>query len=263
MTCLVNGQVLDVRTGRFEQKHIRIDSGRISELSGHLPKGAGDPMIDLAGGYVLPGFFDCHVHICSNTSNADSTRGWGDALPGTIAIYAAQAARRLLMAGITTARDVGGWDYHEIAVREAIRKGWIEGPRLHCAGRILTMTSSTTAYYRGMYEEADGPDAVRKAARKQLARGAQFLKVLAPGAVASTKNTKARWRRNIRPTKLLLLSVWQQTTSLTSPLMPTLRTGSATRSSAAVVVSSTPSWAMKACTGSWRNMAPTSSRPCA
>ena len=90
------------------------------------------------------------------------------------------------MAGITTARDVGGWDYHEIAVREAIRAGWIPGPRLYCAGRILSITSSSTPYWRGMYEEADGPQEVRKAARLQLARGANFIKLLATGAVTST-----------------------------------------------------------------------------
>src|SRR5262249_2975860 len=121
----------------------------------------------------------------------DANNPWRDALPGTIAIFAAQAARKTLMCGITTARDVGGWDYHEIAVREAIDTGCIPGPRLSCSGRILTITSSTTPYYVGMYEEADGPDAVRHAARKQLARGANFIKLLATGAVTSTKYERA------------------------------------------------------------------------
>src|SRR5262249_7358980 len=134
MTWLVNGRMIDVRSGGVERKHIRVDAGRIADISSTLPKSTPEATLDLDGSYVLPGFFDCHVHICVDTSNADISHGWGNALPGTIAIYAAQAARRLLMAGITTARDVGGWDYHEIAVREAIRKGWIEGARLYCAG---------------------------------------------------------------------------------------------------------------------------------
>lgn len=186
MTWLVDGQIIDVRTGRIERKHVQIEDGRIAAVSAERPAKAGGATVDLAGAYVLPGFFDCHVHICVNTHNPNVAEGWGAALPGTIAIYAAQNARRLLMAGITTARDVGGWDYHEIAVREAIRAGWIPGPRLYCAGRILTITSSSTAYWRGMYEEADGPEAVRKAARQQLARGADFIKLLATGAVTST-----------------------------------------------------------------------------
>lgn len=187
MTWLVNGKVLDVRSGQSDKKHVHVDGGRIVELSTTHPKSSAERIIDLEGAYVLPGLFDCHVHICTNTSIADPAQGWGDALPGTIAIYAAQAAHRLLMAGITTARDVGGWEYHEMAVRDAIRKGWIEGPRLHCAGKILTITSSSVAYWKGMYEEADGPYAVRRAARNQLAHGAQFIKLLATGAVLSTE----------------------------------------------------------------------------
>jgi len=187
MTWLVNGNVLDVRSGRFEQRHVKIEGERIVEVAHALPVKRTADAIDLAGAHLLPGFFDCHVHICADTYNPDVTVGWANALPGTIALFAAQAARRLLLCGITTARDVGGWDYHEIAVREAIRNGWIEGPRLFCAGRILTITSSSTAYYRGMYEEADGPDAVRAAARKQFAHGAQFVKLLATGAVTSTE----------------------------------------------------------------------------
>ncbi|MBM3585858.1 MAG: hypothetical protein FJX36_16035, partial [Alphaproteobacteria bacterium] len=99
------------------------------------------------------------MHICINTRVAAGDNVWRDALPGTIAIWAAEAARRMLMCGITTALDVGGWDYHEIAVGEAIEAGLIPGPRLMCAGRILSMTSSSAPYYPGMYEQADGPEA--------------------------------------------------------------------------------------------------------
>jgi imidazolonepropionase-like amidohydrolase len=191
MTWLVNGNLIDVRDGRIERKVIEIDAGRIRTIASSLPARSDGTVIDMAGAYLLPGFFDCHVHMCVDTHNPNVAEGWSNALPGTIAIYAAQAARRMLMAGITTARDVGGWDYHEIAVRDAINAGWIEGPRLHCAGRILTQTSSSTPYWRGMYEEADGPDAVRKAARQQLARGANFIKLLATGAITSSEHENA------------------------------------------------------------------------
>lgn len=182
--------VLDVHGGEFRRGALRIEGGRIAEVSTR-PAPAGAKAIALGGWYVLPGFFDCHVHICMRTEAADANDVWRGALPGTIAIYAAEAARRMLRAGITTARDVGGWDYHEIAVREAIKAGLIEGPRLSCAGRILTITSSTTPYYRGMYEEADGPEAVRCAARRQLAAGADLIKVLATGALTSSQYERA------------------------------------------------------------------------
>lgn len=189
ITWLDDCHVYDVHAGAFRRGALRIDGTRIAEVADRAPGDA--QAIDMGGAYVMPGFFDCHVHICMRTEAADANDVWHGALPGTIAIYAAEAAKRMLHAGITTARDVGGWDYHEIAVREAINSGLIEGPRLHCAGRLLSITSSTTPYYRGMYEEADGPETVRHAARKQLAMGADLIKLLVTGAQTSTKYERA------------------------------------------------------------------------
>ncbi len=187
---LRNGQVLDLEAGAFVARDVRLEEGRIAELGRGLSAGAG-PEVDLNGAFLLPGFIDCHVHICVNTETANPNNPWRDALPGTIAIWAARAAGRMLQCGITSAREVGGWDYHEIAVRNAVNAGWIPGPRLFCAGRILTMTTATTPYFKGMYEEADGPDAVRAAARKQLAMGADLIKVMASGAITSSEYESA------------------------------------------------------------------------
>jgi imidazolonepropionase-like amidohydrolase len=186
---LTNGRIYDVHAGRFGAGDVEIRGVRIAGI-GKYP-GGDAARIDLDGAFLLPGFIDCHVHLCARTETSDPSGLWHNALPGEIALYAARSARRLLMCGITTARDVGGWDYHEIAVREAIASGMIEGPRLFCSGRILSITSSTTPYYRGMYEEADGEAAVQHAARKQLAAGADFIKLLATGAITSTKYEKA------------------------------------------------------------------------
>ena len=190
VTWIDNCRIYDVHAGAFRGGALKVESGRIAEIvDGSAPRDGA--RIDLGGQYVLPGFFDCHVHICMRTEAADANDVWRGALPGTIAIYAAEAAKRMLHAGITTARDVGGWDYHEIAVREAINAGLIEGPRIHCAGRLLSITSSTTPYYRGMYEEADGPDQVRRAARKQLSMGADLIKMLVTGALTSSRYERA------------------------------------------------------------------------
>ena len=182
---LTGGRIYDVARGTFHSGDLRIEGGRIAE-SAKAPRAVKD-RIELDGAYLLPGFFDCHVHICVDTYSPDPNNPWGRSLPGTIVLFAAEAARKLLMCGITTAREVGGWDYHEIAVRDAINRGQIPGPRLFCAGKILTITSSTTPYYIGMYEECDGPHEVRKAARKQLAMGADLIKLLVTGAVTSTQ----------------------------------------------------------------------------
>ena len=186
---LTGAQVYDVHSGSFSHADVCVENARITKL-GKAPSKDTDT-IDLGGAYLLPGFVDCHVHICVNTETGDPNNPWRDALPGTVALWAARAAKRMLHCGITTARDVGGWDYHEIAVREAINAGWIEGPRLFCAGRILTQTTSSTPYFVGMYEECDGADAVRAGARKQLANGADLVKVMASGAMTSTKYERA------------------------------------------------------------------------
>jgi imidazolonepropionase-like amidohydrolase len=102
MTWIVNGNLIDVRTGRIERRHLQIDDGRITVIAASLPAKAGEDAIDVAGAYLLPGFFDCHVHICVDTHNLNVAEGWSNALPGTIALYAAQAARRMLMAGFPT-----------------------------------------------------------------------------------------------------------------------------------------------------------------
>ena len=95
-------------------------------------------------------------------------------------------------AGITTVRDVGGWNYVEMAVRDAVNSGSIPGPRMFLAGRLLSITTSTVEYYPGMYEVADGVDAVRAAARRQLAKGADLIKVMATGAMLSSETEDSR-----------------------------------------------------------------------
>ena len=185
---LAGGQWFDVKAGVFRAGDILVERGRIAGIGAAT---AGGDQIDMEGRWLLPGFIDNHVHITLDTGVAAGNNVWRDALPGTIALHAAWNAKNLLTCGITTARDVGGWDYHEIAVREAIDAGLVEGPRLFCAGRILSITSPSSPYYPGMYEEVDGPEEVRKGARKQLAMGADLIKVLATGAVNSSKRERA------------------------------------------------------------------------
>jgi len=226
---LKNASVYDVCTGKCERQDLQVEEGRIASMGGKAPSHA--EAIDLDGAFLLPGFFDCHVHICVDTHAKSVANLWQGALPGTIALFAASAAKKMLLCGITTARDVGGWDYHEIAVREAINSGLIVGPRLFCAGKILSMTSASTPMWRGMYEECDGPAEVRKAARKQLAMGANFIKLLATGAVNSSKYERAR--SNCGPMRSQRRWRSRTTTSPTSLRMRMRCRASATPSNAA------------------------------
>ncbi len=191
-TWLRGGRLYDVVEGGYREADLKIERGRIAAMGGTGGPSADDRAIDVAGACLFPGFIDCHVHLCMPTEDGNPDDPWGGKLPGETAIYAAQAAERTLMGGVTTARDVGGWDYHEIAVRNLIDRGRLKGPRLYCAGRLLSVTTSTIAYYRGMYDEANGPDEVRAKARKQLAMGADLIKVMATGAITSTEYEDAR-----------------------------------------------------------------------
>ncbi len=186
------GRLYDVHKAAYRRADIEVRDGRIVRLATNARPGKGDVVLDVGGANLLPGFIDCHVHLCMPTEAANPDNPWRGRLPGEIAIYAAEAARRTLMGGITTAREVGGWDYHEIAVRNAINRGAIPGPRLLCAGRLLSITTATVDYYPGMYEVADGPEAVRAAARKQLAHGADLIKVMATGALTSSEYEDSR-----------------------------------------------------------------------
>ncbi|MGD9997767.1 MAG: amidohydrolase family protein [Ilumatobacteraceae bacterium] len=191
MLWIVNAQVLDAAGRRFARADIGIDGEVIREVVARASPEPDDDVIDLAGSWVLPGLIDCHVHLTQPTDAGDpsaaSTRSDAE-----VALYTAKSAERTLLNGITTARDVGGWNYVEMAVRDAIRDGLAIGPRLFLAGRLLSISTSTVDLYPGMYEAADGADAVRAAARRQLARGADLIKVMATGAMLSSETEDAR-----------------------------------------------------------------------
>jgi imidazolonepropionase-like amidohydrolase len=191
MLWLTGGMVLDAAGERFDRLDVGVEGDRIAALVASAGPGANDAVVDLAGCWLLPGLIDCHVHLTQPTDVPDpaSAATRSDA---AVALYAAAAAGRTLAAGVTTVRDVGGWNYVEMAVRDAIGAGEIKGPRLFLAGRLLSITTATTGYYPGMYEVADGVDEVRRAVRRQLAHGADVIKVMATGAMLSSETEDAR-----------------------------------------------------------------------
>ncbi|HID15289.1 MAG TPA: amidohydrolase family protein [Candidatus Atribacteria bacterium] len=95
-------------------------------------------------------------------------------------LKAAKFAYNFLKSGITTVRDMGGVNYLDISLRDAINKGIVEGPRYLVSGKNIVMTGGH-GYFFG--READGPDEVRKAARENLKKGVDVLKFMATGGV--------------------------------------------------------------------------------
>lgn len=143
------------------------------------PDGKSVNEIDLTGRFILPGLIDCHVHIAAECLPDSTLNGpWGWTM-----LVMLRHAQNTLAAGITTIRDVGGRHHLEFSLRKAAEAGWFAAPRMVLAGKLLSITSTGSEWYDGMYREADGVDEVRKAAREQLKAGADLIKVLATGAV--------------------------------------------------------------------------------
>ncbi len=136
--------------------------------------------LDIAGRTVIPGLINAHVHLTFDNGAPDPFKVLRDESPTVTAIRVASRARRMLEAGITTARDLGGVNYIELAVRDLIKSGEISGPRLLCAGKQITMTGGQ-GWPIG--RECDGPDEARKAAREQIKAGADLIKLMATGGV--------------------------------------------------------------------------------
>lgn len=145
------------------------------------PEGKSAHEIDLSGRTILPGLIDSHVHIaaeCLPDSTMAGPWGW-------TTLIMLKHAQNTLSAGITSIRDVGGRHHLEFSLRKAVEMGLFAAPRMSLAGKLLSITTTGTEWYDGMYREADGVDEVRKAAREQLKAGADLIKVLATGAVLS------------------------------------------------------------------------------
>ena len=186
-TRFAGGFVYDGHRGRFRRADLLVRDERIIGLQDpQAEPGA----IDVGGFYLLPGLIDCHVHLGMRAEDADpaAVAARPDA---DIARDMAEAAERTLRGGVTTVRDLGGWNHLEMALRDQIARGDRPGPRLLLAGRLLSMPTGAANYYPGMYEIASGPRAVEVAARAQLERGADHIKVMATGAMLSPEDEDA------------------------------------------------------------------------
>jgi imidazolonepropionase-like amidohydrolase len=144
---------------------------------------------------VLPGLIDCHTHLADGSEN-----GSGDPLTylkksaAEIAFESVPNARAMLESGFTTVRDVGAYRaLNEVAMRDAIARGDIEGPRMFVAGAYVTITGGAGALtgaapditlpFDLRYGEANSPWEVRQVIRKLANDGVDLIKILSSGAV--------------------------------------------------------------------------------
>ena len=135
---------------------------------------------DVSGKWLLPGLIDAHIHICYNGS--ESVFALLEKHRDDLVLEAVDICERTLAHGVTTVRDVGGEQYIEMSLRNAINRGFIRGPRMKLSGRVISMTGGHAHF---IAREADGPHEMRKAAREQIKAGADLVKLMATGGTAT------------------------------------------------------------------------------
>ncbi|HEY5799520.1 MAG TPA: amidohydrolase family protein, partial [Burkholderiaceae bacterium] len=175
-----------------------LKDGKVSAvLDGYVgaDRYAGAAVIDLRDRYVLPGLIDSHVHLTTDRAGVEGRLAEVSESVAAGAYEAELNAKKTLHAGFTTVRNLGDSDGITLALRDAVAKGWVQGPRIVDAGASISTTSGHMdgrLGYADWVQHAvetsnlcDGPDSCRKAVRRQIGRGVDVIKIATTGGVNS------------------------------------------------------------------------------
>jgi imidazolonepropionase-like amidohydrolase len=188
------GRLIDVEAGKvLSNQVLLIEGARIKSVGENLPIPSSAKLIDLSRMTVLPGLIDCHTHLADGAHSTEPLNQIRKSA-AQLALESVVNARVTLEAGFTTVRDVGVYRaLNDVALRDAINRGDIVGPRMFVAGAYITITDGAGAM-TGLapdiqlpldlrYGEANSPWEVRQKVRLLVHHGADHIKVLATGAV--------------------------------------------------------------------------------
>ena len=189
------GRFLDPRRGELmDGIEVLVEGERVKEVSDRPIKASSATRIELDGRTLMPGLIDGHLHVFLNEVNIGAL----DAVPLTLlAINGAIALKNSLMRGFTSVRDTAGGDF---GIKSAVERGLIEAPRLFISGQALSQTGGHGDFRKRTQRAlgcdccsglaytariADGVPDVIKATRDELRKGADFIKIMVSGGVAS------------------------------------------------------------------------------
>jgi imidazolonepropionase-like amidohydrolase len=187
-----NANVLDAAAGEIRgDQSVLVHGGKIVEVDGPgLTLPANTRELDVSGMTLMPGLVDAHVHATAVTSDLAALTRWA---PSYVAVRTSQFLLAMLMRGFTTIRDGGGADF---GLAQASREGYLAGPRIFFCGHALSQTGghgdmrppgddSSFEGYAGLGKICDGVAEVRRAARDEIRKGANHVKIMVSGGVAS------------------------------------------------------------------------------
>src|SRR5450631_1592377 len=188
------GQLLDVRTGKLLKDQVIVfdADGVITAVgpAGSPLAAGGATTVDLPSATCLPGLIDVHTHLTGDPS-ASGYQGLGISVPRE-AITGVKNARITVHAGFTTVRNVGASNYTDVALRDGINAGDVEGPRMFVSGPPLGITGGHCDNNLLPFEfhfqssgVADGPWPARAKVRETIKYGADLIKICASGGVLS------------------------------------------------------------------------------
>ena len=195
ITAIKAGRLIDPDTGTvLTEQIILIRENKIDAVGKGFAIPASAKVIDLSKMTVLPGLIDCHTHLADGAEDSGDPLAYLKKTAAQVALESVPNARAMLESGFTTVRDVGVYRaLNDVALRDAIARGYIAGPRMFVAGAYVTITGGAGAMtgiapdiqlpWDLHYGEANSPWEVRQVIRKLANDGVDHIKILSSGAV--------------------------------------------------------------------------------